>query len=198
MQFVDPFIWGRDKINIDIKFPTNPRIPTMLNKTPGTINSKKSLTSSSSSLFASFPKMLLLMLESVRLSIIFVNSTMKRFEVPSQIWYYNSSSSKRCNQLVLLFQTFPCCVLSFWVSENTVASEWKAQITSFSSSSWSEFSLVKGLLETVWRSVKLKMKHFDKMVFLRFLLENMLVVSTFFSVFLSELGIEYHDGKKGF
>ena len=77
MQFVDPFIWGRDNINIDIKFPTNPRIPTMLNRTPGTINSKKSLTSSSSTLFSSFPNMLLLMLGfSVRLSMTICSSIM--------------------------------------------------------------------------------------------------------------------------
>ena len=34
IQFVDPFIWGRVKMNIEIKLPTSPKIPTQLSNTP--------------------------------------------------------------------------------------------------------------------------------------------------------------------
>ena len=46
IQFVDPFIWGRVKINIEIKLPTSPKIPTQLSNTPWTMNSTYPYTSS--------------------------------------------------------------------------------------------------------------------------------------------------------
>lgn len=46
MQFVDPFICGRLRMNIDMRFPTSPNVPTAFSMTPGRKNSKKKLNSS--------------------------------------------------------------------------------------------------------------------------------------------------------
>ena len=39
IQFVDPFICGRVRMKIEIKFPTKPNTPTQLNKIPATMSS---------------------------------------------------------------------------------------------------------------------------------------------------------------